>query len=82
MARAARGRVPVHVGQTGQDVSRFSKAAILLIVSPQEVHVAHFALVLLDHVHQMLFEILRVDLHETKTKNKTNKACNIEIRID
>lgn len=56
----------MHVSQSGQDVSRFAEAAIFLIVPPQEVHVAHFALVLLNHVHQMILEMLRVDLHEAK----------------
>lgn len=53
---------PVHVSEAGQDVGCFSKAAILLIVAPQQVHVVNFALVLFYHVHQVFFKVRRVYL--------------------
>lgn len=54
---------PLHVSQTSQHVSRFAKAAALLVVAPQQVHVVHLVLILLDHVHQMLLQVGGVHLH-------------------
>lgn len=57
-----RSSQPVHVCQPGQNVGCFAKVAVLLVVAPQQVHVVHFALVLLDHVHEVIFQIGRVHL--------------------
>lgn len=43
-------------------MSSFAKAAVLLIVPPQQVHVVHLILILLDHVHQMFLQVRRIHL--------------------
>ncbi len=53
---------PVHVSQTGQYMSCFAKVAILFIVTPQQVHIVHLTLVLLDHMHQMFLQVWRIHL--------------------
>lgn len=53
---------PVHVGKAGQYVGSFAKVTILLVVAPQEVHIVNFTLVLLDHMHQMFFQVWRIHL--------------------
>lgn len=60
---------PVHVGEAGQHVGCFAKVPILLIVAPQQVHVVNFTLVLLDHVHQVFFQVWRIHLeHRAQCK--------------
>lgn len=58
--------VPVHVSQTSQHMSCFAKVTVLLVVTPQQVHVVHFTLVLLDHVHQMFLQVRRIHLDSRK----------------
>lgn len=58
--------IPVHVCQSCQHVRRLAKASVLLVVSPQEVHVTHFTLVLFDHVHQMILEVRRIHLDQRR----------------
>lgn len=53
---------PVHVGKPGQHVGCLAEVAVLLVVAPQQVHVVHFALVLLDHVHEVILQIRGVYL--------------------
>jgi len=70
---------PVHVSKAGQYVSRFAKVAILLVVAPQEVHIMNLTLVLFDHMHQMFFQIWRVDLVIGQTEERPavrRTACN------
>lgn len=56
------GLLPEHVRKPGQDASCLPKAAALLIISPQQVHVPHLTLLLFDHVHQVSLQVRRVHL--------------------
>lgn len=53
---------PVHVSETGQNMSGLAKVTVLLVVTPQQVHIVHLTLVLLDHVHQMFLQVRRIHL--------------------
>ncbi len=73
--------IPVHVSEPRQNVRRFAKASVLLVVSPQKVHVTHFTLVLFDHVHQMVLQVRRVDLRHTENTRHTGnreRTCACE----
>lgn len=52
----------MHVSETGQYMSCLAKVAVLLVVAPQQVHIVHFTLVLLYHMHQMFFQVGRIHL--------------------
>lgn len=54
----------MHVSETGQYVSCLSKVPVLLVVAPQQVHIVHFTLVLLDHVHQVFLQVQRIHLDD------------------
>lgn len=43
-----------------------AKVAVLLVVAPQQVHIMHLALILLDHVHQMFLQVRRIHLDTGK----------------
>lgn len=60
----------MHVSKTGQYMSCLAKVAVLLIVAPQEVHIVHFTLILLDHVHQMFFQVGRIHLDNRRQKKR------------
>lgn len=70
---------PVHVSETGQYMSCLAKVSVLLVVAPQQIHIVHLALVLLDHMHQMFFQVRRIHLdnrEQMKGKAIRRKACN------
>lgn len=59
----------MHVSKAGQYMSCLAKVTILLVVAPQQVHIVHLTLVLLDHMHQMFLQIWRIHLYEVGPKN-------------
>ena len=70
---------PVHVSKTGKYMSRLAKVAVLLVVAPQQVHIVHLTLVLLDHMHQMFLQIRRIHLNnrrQIKANTIRQMACN------
>lgn len=54
----------MHVSETGQYMSCLAEVTVLLVVTPQQVHVVHFTLVLLDHMHQVFLQVRRIHLHK------------------
>lgn len=41
--------VPVHVGQLGQDAGGTTEASVLLVIPPEQIHIANFVLVNFGH---------------------------------
>lgn len=52
----------MHVSETGQYMRCLAKVAVLFVVAPQQVHIVHLTLILLDHMHQMFLQVWRINL--------------------
>lgn len=69
----------MHVSETGQYMSCLAKVAVLLVVAPQQVHIVHLTLILLDHMHQMFLQVRRIHLDnggQIRGKAIRQTACN------
>lgn len=59
----------MHVSKAGQYMSCLAKVTVLLVVAPQQVHIVHLTLVLLDHMHQMFLQVRGIHLYGVESKN-------------
>lgn len=41
--------LPVHVSQLGQDASGTTEASVLLVIPPEQIHIANFVLINFGH---------------------------------
>lgn len=65
---------PVHVSETGQYISCLAKVTVLFVVAPQQVHIVHLTLVLLDHMHQMFLQVWRIHLNRVQIKKDSDQT--------
>lgn len=82
----------MHVSETGQHMSCLAKVAVLLVVAPQQVHIVHLTLILLDHMHQMFLQVRGIHLDNRgqirgkairqMARNHTNDADRQMLTLD